>query len=385
MDYLQESLKVLRDLVSIPSVSTTPADKEAGEYVAKFAESLHMEVERQYIDDYRFNVIALAKIGSGDGKTVVLNSHMDVVPAAEGWTTDPFTLTVWDGKAYGRGATDAKGCLTALMIATKAIIENPADTNGTIILTAVVDEETNSRGARYLLKHGKIKADYGIVGEPTQSRVALGHNGSLRPFIKIYGRTAHSSTPELGISAVRIAAHISGLVDIRQEKLRKIIHPTTGCPSIAITILRADVKENVLPDYCEMVIDRRMVPGEDEQELMEDMEAICREAEVAFPGAKVMVDHYLMTTGPASEVKEDSQIARIAYAACESVTGEKQIPFGLTCNTDMNHFVRAGIPTIIIGPNIIDICHKPNEYVELSQLEMACKVDEAVIRALLNS
>ena len=65
------------------------------------------------------------------------------------------------------------------------------------------------------------------------------------------------------------------------------------------------------------------------------------------------------------------------------MTGQKQTPFGLTCNTDMNHFVRAGIPTVIIGPNIIDICHKPNEYVELEQLETACRVDEAVIRALL--
>ena len=385
MDYLQEALALLGELVAIPSVSTEPAERDIGEYVARYCEALDMRVERQYIDERRFNVIARAKVGAGTGKTVVLNSHMDVVPAAEGWNTDPFTLTVKNGRAYGRGATDAKGCLTALMIATKAILENPGDTNGNVILTAVVDEETNSRGARYLVEHGGISADYGIVGEPTESRVALGHNGSLRPFLVIHGRTAHSSTPDLGISAVRVAAYISGLVDERQAMLREVLHPTTGRPSISITILRADVKENVLPDYCEMVIDRRMVPGEDEGEIIADLEAMCRQAEREFPGARVEIDHYLMTTGPASEVKENSPVARIACAACEAVTGEKQKPFGLTCNTDMNHFVRAGIPTVIIGPNIIDICHKPNEYVELEQLEKACRVDESVMRALMNS
>lgn len=385
MDYRKEAVALLSDLVAIPSVSTEPGERDIGEYVARFGEALGMEVERQYIDDNRFNVIARAKIGTGKGKTVALNSHMDVVPAAQGWDTDPFTLTVKGGRAYGRGATDAKGCLAALMIATKAIVENPADTNGNLILTAVADEETNSRGARYLVEHGNLNADYAIVGEPTESRVALGHNGSLRPFLVIHGRTAHSSTPDLGISAVRVAAYISGLVDERQAELRKVLHPTTGHPSMAITIVRADVKENVLPDYCEMVIDRRMVPGEVEGEIVADLEAMCAQAEKAFPGARVKIDHYLMTTGPASEVKENSPIARIAYAACEAVTGEKQKPFGLTCNTDMNHFMRIGIPTVIIGPNIIDICHKPNEYVEMEQLEKACKVDESVIRALMNS
>lgn len=385
MDYRSEAVTLLSNLVAIPSVSTQPAEADLGAFVEQYCRALGMEVERQYIDDIRFNVVAKLTLGTGQGKTVVLNSHMDVVPAAEGWDTDPFQLTVKDdGRAYGRGATDAKGCLTALMVATKAIAQAPGDLNGTVILTGVADEESQSRGARAVVERADVQAaDYGIVGEPTECRVALGHNGSLRPFITIHGRTAHSSTPDLGISAVRVAAYMSGLVDQRQAHLRQVVHPTTGRPSISITILRADVKENVLPDYCEMVIDRRMVPGEREAEIIADLELLCRQAEEAFPGAKVAIDHYLMTTGPASEVAADSEIARIAYAACEQVTGQRQTPFGLTCNTDMNHFVRAGIPTVIIGPNIIDICHKPNEYVELEQLETACRVDEAVIRALL--
>jgi acetylornithine deacetylase/succinyl-diaminopimelate desuccinylase-like protein len=268
-------------------------------------------------------------------------------------------------------------------MAIKSILEKPGDTNGNIIFTAVVDEESSSKGARHLASSGIIKADYGIVGEPTQSRVYLCHNGSIRPIISIMGRTAHASTPELGISAVRVASYISNKVDAMQENLRTTRHPAGGNPSMAITIMRAGVKENVLPDTCELTIDRRMVPGEDEAEIKTGFEELCRDAEKAFPGAKVAVDHYLVTTGPASEVKPESEIVQTAYAACERVTGIKQSPAGMICNTDMNHFIRLGIPCVIIGPGTMDVAHMPNEWVELSQLQTVVAVYEAVIRALL--
>lgn len=382
MGVLNEALVLLEKMVSIPSVEGQ--EKEMGELVAEFTADLGMEVEKQEVEPGRFNVVAKAAIGNG-GKTVVLNSHMDVVPAAEGWDTDPYKLTIKEGKAYGRGSTDAKGCLTALLMAAKAVIENPGKTNGNIVVTAVVDEETYSKGTRYLVQNTRLKADYGIVGEPTLCRVGIGHNGSIRPVLAIHGKTAHSSTPELGISAVRVAAYISGLVDDIQKELHDVIHPTTGRPSISITMLKAGVKENVLPDYCELTIDRRMVPGEKEEDMIDSFEKICKDAEEAFPGARVVIKDYVVTTGPASEVQPDSKIAQIAYEACEKVTGEKQKPFGLTCNTDMNHFIKLGIPCVIIGPGRIDMCHKPNEYVDLKQLETACMVDEQVIRALLES
>ncbi len=380
MELLQEALELLEKMVAIPSVEGQ--EKEMGELIAAYTESIGMTVERQTVEGDRFNVIAKIQIGKG-GKTVVLNSHMDVVPPADGWNTEPYVLTRGEDRAFGRGSTDAKGCLTALLMATKRIIENPGDTNGNIIVTAVVDEETYSKGARYLVDHADLHADYGIVGEPTSCRIGLGHNGSVRPVLVIHGKTAHSSTPELGISSVRVAAYISGLVDKIQEQLHEITHPSTGKPSISITMLRAGVKENVLPDWCELTIDRRMIPGENEKDIIESIEKICADAEAAFPGAKVTIDRYLVTTGPASDVKPDSEIAKKAYAACERITGVRQTPYGVTCNTDMNHLMRKGIPTVIIGPGNINYCHKPNEYVEYSQLETACLVDEAVIREFL--
>ena len=330
MEKYSEAFELLEKMVAIPS--TEGNEHDMGELVYNYVTALGMKAHKQTVEGDRFNVIATAQIGNGAGKTVVLNSHMDVVPAADGWDTDPWKLTVIGDRAFGRGSTDAKG---------------------------------------------------GIIGEPTRCGIGICHNGSIRPVLVIHGKTAHSSTPELGISSVRVAAYISGLVDEIQKGLHEIKHSSGGSPSISITLVKAGVKENVLPDWCELTIDRRMVPGEDEKEIIKSFEKICKDAEAAFPGAKVEIDHYLVTTGPASESKPDSEIVQKAYAACERVTGVKQTPFGLTCNTDMNHFVRKGIPCVIIGPEIIDICHKPNEYVRLDQLELDCNVVEAVIREFL--
>ena len=191
----------------------------------------------------------------------MLNSHMDVVPPADGWDTDPYDLVIQDDRAYGRGSTDAKGPLACLTMAVKRIIENPEGVNGTIVYTAVVDEESHSTGARTLVKHPQVYGDYCIVGEPTLSRVAVSHNGSLRPVIVAEGLSVHASNPELGINAIRIAAYISQLVDEIAEEISGIVHPTTGKPSIAITMISGGVQENVVPDRCEITIDRRMYPG----------------------------------------------------------------------------------------------------------------------------
>src|SRR5450830_1446114 len=370
MDILSEALPLLKELVSYPSVEGKEA--QVGLFLEQYTRNLGMQVEKQFVENDRANVLASVTLGSG-GKTVVLNSHMDVVPPADGWETDPYTLTVKDGRAYGRGSTDAKGALTAFLIAVKNIMEHPEGLNGTILFTAVVDEETCSKGTRFMAAHSTINADFGIVGEPTLSNVYICHKGSIRPVIKIKGKSAHASTPELGISAVRVASYLSNLVDEMHEDLIHIHHPILGNASVAITMLKAGVKENVLPDTCELVLDRRIVPGENEADIKASFEQLCRRAEAKFPGAVITVDRYIVTTGPASEVKPDSPIAQKAYAACEQVTGIHQTPKGVDCNTDMNHLIRLGIPCVIIGPGTLKVAHMPNEYVELAQLETACK------------
>lgn len=377
---IQEILEVLECMIKIPSVEGK--EQPLSDYIADYTSALGMEVLQPEALPGRCNVIAKRSFGKG-GKTVVLNAHMDVVPVAEGWKTDPFKMTVVDGIAYGRGVADCKGGLACLLIAVKRLIGNQEGLNGQIIYTGVIGEETNSYGARHLVKDG-LKADFCIVGEPTECKVAICHNGSIRPIIQIQGLTSHSSTPQYGINAIRIAAYISSMIDEWNQELALYKHKfEVGKPSVAITMIKGGVQENVIPDNCEIVIDRRMAPGENEEEIIQRINKLCTQAEAAFPGSKVKVRDYIVTTGPASETSPDLPDVKTAYSVCQSVTGVKQTPWGLTCNTDMNHFVRCGIPTIILGPGSIDVAHKPNEFVSLKDLAQITEIYEKLLRELL--
>ena len=114
MEKYSEAFELLEKMVAIPS--TEGNEHDMGELVYNYVTALGMKAHKQTVEGDRFNVIATAQIGNGAGKTVVLNSHMDVVPAADGWDTDPWKLTVIGDRAFGRGSTDAKGCMTGLLI-----------------------------------------------------------------------------------------------------------------------------------------------------------------------------------------------------------------------------------------------------------------------------
>ena len=133
---------------------------------------------------------------------------MDVVPAAEGWTCEPFRLTeTADGRLVGRGACDAKGSLASMVAAGARLAAGRSSWSGTLVLVFVVDEEVGSAGARAFAAR-RPAIDYAVVGEPTRNRVAVAHKGSLRPRIRVLGRSAHSSRPKDGINAIFGAVHL---------------------------------------------------------------------------------------------------------------------------------------------------------------------------------
>ena len=149
-----ELLQLLQKMVSFPS--TDGNESGISDFLAQNATAMGMDiVEQQEALPGLKNVIAVKTFGRG-GKRVILNSHMDVVPAADGWDTDPYELVQKGTRAYGRGSTDAKGPLACLTMAVKRIIENPEGVNGTIVYTAVVDEESHSSGARALVQHPQV-------------------------------------------------------------------------------------------------------------------------------------------------------------------------------------------------------------------------------------
>jgi acetylornithine deacetylase/succinyl-diaminopimelate desuccinylase family protein len=372
-------LDLLKKMVAVPSMD----GKEAGvaKLVYEFTTKIGMTAHFEEVLPERSNVIATKQLGSG-GKTVVLNTHMDVVPVGDGWVSDPFQLTVKGNKAYGRGACDAKGPLVAMLMAIKRILKTPDSLNGKIIMTAVVDEEDSSRGAKKMIEN--LAGDYGIVGEPTNCLIAPCHKGSIRPVICIEGKTAHASLPHQGVNAIEGAGVF--IIAMRKliEKLTEIKHPLLGSPTATITKIAGGIKENIVPDHCEMIIDRRMVPGESEAEVVAAFASICEEVNQQVPGIRAYIKQLKPTTGGPSEISPDSEYAKAALKISSKITGHAPEPFGLTCGCDMTHLMKIGIPTVVVGPGSLDQAHQANEFIEIVQLEKAVQIYEGIIRHCLS-
>jgi succinyl-diaminopimelate desuccinylase len=286
------------------------------------------------------------------------------VPHGDGWEHDPFGAEVAGGSLYGLGSVDAKGPLAAFVSAIEALVSARARLRGDLILAAVVDEEASSSGARALVR--SLRADCALVGEPTGMRVATAHRGSFRPVVVVRGRTSHSSRPEQGVNAAFQALPVL-------EALRAYAgavagaHPLCGTPTATVTMLTAGIKDNVIPDRCEITIDRRLIPGETDASAEAEIEALLAEAKLRNPGLQAGIERHLATTGPPSELDRAHPLVAAARRAADLV-GESGELIGLSGACDMTHFIGAGIPALVMGPGDGSLAHQPDEHMDLGQL-----------------
>ena len=237
---------------------------EAARYLADRLADFGLAVEMRDIADGRPNVVA--RLDNGPGPVFAFNSHMDVVPAGSGWTSDPFTLRRDAGRLFGRGACDAKGPIAAMLEAIRMLCALRERWSGTLLAVFVVDEEVASRGARAFVRD-RPQVDLCVVGEPTSNTVVVAHKGSMRLVVRVRGVPAHSASPDKGDNALYKAASLLLMIEKRHRMLAAASHPLLGSPSLTVTRIHGGHADNVVPDSCELLLDRRMLPGESEDRL----------------------------------------------------------------------------------------------------------------------
>ncbi|MGH6953912.1 MAG: M20/M25/M40 family metallo-hydrolase, partial [Alphaproteobacteria bacterium] len=183
----------LERLVALDTENPPGRELEAARFLAAELESLGLSVDSKEFSPGRANV--WGRLENGPGPVFCFNSHIDVVPAGEGWSRAPFKLVEQDGRLYGRGACDAKGPIVAMLEAARLLAAAADSWRGTLLLVFVADEEVASLGAKDYVKD-KPGIDFAVIGEPTSNAPVIAHKGSLRPIVRVAGRTAHSGTPE---------------------------------------------------------------------------------------------------------------------------------------------------------------------------------------------
>jgi acetylornithine deacetylase/succinyl-diaminopimelate desuccinylase family protein len=297
-----------------------------------------------------------------------------------GWETDPFKAVEREGRIYGRGTADMKGALASMVAAVKKVLDEGVTLKGKLIFTATVDEETGGLdGLGYLVRKEGLRADYCLSGEPTGLNVCRCEKGVYWAKISVKGKAAHGSTPERGINAIeKMAKIISALQSIKFEREHKLL----GRPTINIGVISGGTKINVVPDYCEILVDRRMLPAEDPGEVKGEIESALRSVKALDPQVEYKVEDLLFADP--FELPEDAPLVRMAVEAVQEALGRRPEITGLTGFTDARFTaVDAKIPSVLVGPGNIAQAHTANEFVEKRQILDAISVYAALLKKLL--
>ncbi|WP_296261393.1 MULTISPECIES: M20 family metallopeptidase [unclassified Pseudomonas] len=320
----------------------------------------------------RVNVIAT--YANGPGPTFAFNTHIDTVPAGEGWRTDPFVLHEADGKLYGRGSCDAKGPMVAMIEAARMLIACREQWSGTLMAVFTADEEIASEGAKHYVAHQPPHIDFAVIGEPTSNAAFTAHKGSLRPLVRVHGVTAHSGTPHLGENAIYRAGQLLGLIEQHHEHSVKChSHALVGQASLTVTRINGGHADNVLPGACDLLLDRRMVPGESEEEVKAEIDQLLALAKERF-GVRAEVLKYIPTTGGATETALAEPIVQASLAACREHNKGNAGPFGFQGGCDLVHFRSLGTTGTVIGPGTLAVAHKPDEFVPIDEFIAAALI-----------
>ena len=256
--------QLTQELIQINSInpSLTPDGKgeaEIGAYVAKKLKELGLEATISEITPGRVNVVGVLR-GSGGGKSLLLNAHMDTV-GVEGMRINPFGGELKEGCVYGRGAQDMKGSLAAMIAAAKAIVDAGIRLRGNLLVTGVADEEYSSIGTEALVK--EFKADGAIVTEPTDMHICRAHRGFIWFEVETIGRAAHGSRYNEGIDAnMRMGRFLAELEKLEQKLLQRKGHELTGPPSLHAALIQGGTEVSKYAEHCKLTIERRTVPRE---------------------------------------------------------------------------------------------------------------------------
>jgi succinyl-diaminopimelate desuccinylase len=366
--------KLLKKLIEAESTSST------GELaVAKVIsdELKHSKITCK-IDEWgknRANVIAHMKNGKKN-KALLFACHTDVVPAGEGWDTVPFKAVEKQGKIFGRGSTDMKGGIAAIVTAIKEIAESDVKLNGDIILAGAAGEETDSCGAeRFVSKFNKQNTLAGvIIPEPTDFDIVIAHRGLLWLQVSAKGKAAHGSTPHLGINAITLMRQF--LDELDKYKFPVKPHKLLGSCSMSINTMETGKAINIVPDKCTTGIDIRTLPGQNHHAIISDMKKIFARLKKKNPqfDAEISIvrDTQALETSPSCD---------FVKSFCCAVNIDETKAVGFT--TDGSVFAQIGDPIVIFGPGKPGVCHKANEFIEIADVEKAVEYYKRIILKFL--
>jgi succinyl-diaminopimelate desuccinylase len=382
-------LALARDLVRIPTENPPGTERRAVLRLEPPLRTLGFRTRRVLSPRGRWNLLADRRFGParrgkrGRSRTFLFNGHLDVVPAGDPrtWRHPPYGARVARGRLWGRGAADMKGAIASFLAALSAVARSGVRSPHRVALELVSDEEAlGAEGTGFLTARGRVRADLALVGEPTGLRPVLAAKGTLRGRIHVIGRAAHAATPERGLNAILHAARV--VVRLSGMK-RRGRHPLLGRPTLNVGLIAGGLCTNVVPPRCTLGFDRRLLPGETRAQVRREIGAVVAALGRVHPAFRAELE--IESFAEPSEIRRDAEIVRLADEAFLALEGRRPRHAGMGGTTDARFLIRAGIPTLILGPGDIAQAHTVDEFVAVKELERAARVYAAMLLAFLET
>ena len=370
---------ILAKLVSFDTTShktNLPMAEWVRDYLLSHGVESHFVPAENGIHTSLFASIGQASVRPGapvnEAAGIGLSAHMDVVPTTgQPWDTDPYQLVEKDGRLYGRGTCDMKGYIACVLALVPELAARKLRTPVHIMLS--YDEEVGCTGVLPMVEAlGKTlpKPRVVLVGEPTLMTVVDAHKGGYRFRTDVTGKDAHSSKPQLGVGAIRIAAELIAELGRIEARLKAThLNPRFDPPYASLTVssIEGGIAHNILPPKCSFTWGVRAMPGTDALGMARELQAYAERALLPDMRA-VSPDCAIETTTlgilPPFASGEGSEATTLAL----KLAGQNET-FAVPYGTEASHFQAAGCSTVVCGPGSIDQAHQPNEFVEIAELE----------------
>ncbi|MFN3297507.1 M20 family metallopeptidase [Caldimonas sp.] len=391
--HFDEQVRFLQELVRVPTDTPPGHNAPHAERTAELLAGFGLPAEKHPVPADEVRAYGLQSLTNlivrrryGEGPTVALNAHGDVVPPGEGWTHDPYGGEIVDGRLYGRAAAVSKSDFSTYTFAVRALEALGRPLKGGVELIFTYDEEFGGElGPGWLLRQGLTRPDY-LLAAGFSYQVVTAHNGCLQMEVTVHGVMAHAAIPDTGVDALQGAVRILHALYAQNERYKAVRSQVPGIshPYLNVGRIEGGTNTNVVPGKVVLRLDRRMIPEENPAEVEADIRRVITEAAAGFPGISVDIKRLLL----AEAWKPDARNAPLVQALQrhgEVVFGEPIPTSGTPLYTDVRLFGAHGIPAAIYGAGPRTVresnAKRADEHIVLEDLRRATKV---VARTLLD-
>ena len=395
-EHFDEEVRFLQELVRVPT--DTPPGKNAlhAERTADMLEMMGFKAERHKVPDAVVRAAGLMSITNlivrhrfGEGPTIALNAHGDVVPPGEGWTHHPYRAEIVDGKLYGRATAVSKSDFATYTYALRALIDSGAPHRGAVELHFTYDEEFGGElGPGWLLNLGLTQPDV-LIAAGFSYQVVVAHNGCLQLEVTLHGLASHAAYPDTGVDALQAANKLLTALYAHNDVLRTRHSKVPGIdhPYLNVGRIEGGTHTNVVPGKVVLKLDRRMIPEEDASQVEAEVRGLITATVARCPGIRLDIKRLLLAHSLQASPNNHAVVAALQRHAL-AVFGEAIPTSGTPLYTDVRLYGALGIPAVIYGAGPRTVLEsnakRADEHLVLEDLRRATQVVARTLHDLLS-